>query len=120
MTADNNSINRRKHIRFPLNGCTLFADLKIARIVDISHGGMAFYYADRSEWPKNTCQNGTLNYGNESFTLDLPIETISDIEMPNNYSDGSMTVRRRSVRFAQLTEAQKEQLDRVINSAATP
>ncbi|MDH3360184.1 MAG: PilZ domain-containing protein [Desulfobulbaceae bacterium] len=119
MKLEDQLANRRKHIRFPLNYCTLTADLKIARIVDISHGGMSFYYADREAWPKNACQQGTLKYREKSFAIDLPIETVSDIEMPNNYTNGSMTVRRRSVRFGELTETQIEQLDKVISTASS-
>jgi len=117
MTQNKDEHNRRKHIRFPLNGCTLISDLKIGRIVDISHGGMAFYYADRKAWPKTSCQTGTLKYKNESLALNLPIETVSDVELPNNYSDGSMTVRRRSVQFGKLTADQKSQIDKVIDVA---
>lgn len=119
MTANIQPDNRRKYVRFPINGCTLFNELKIGRVVDISHGGMSFYYADRTAWPETSCQTGTIRIRDKSLAIDLPLETISDIELPHNYSDGSMTVRRRSVKFGQLTNDQIEQINEVINLATS-
>ena len=114
MTSTDQKVTRRRHPRFSLKGCTFIADQKIGRIVNVSQGGMAFYYADREPWPHNAAQAGSLHCQDNLVVLNLPIETISDIELPHNYSDGSMTVRRRSVRFGQLTPPQQEQLDKLI------
>lgn len=111
--------NRREHPRFSPKGCIFVADQKIGRIVNISNGGMAFYYADREAWPQTVAQTGTLQCQNEHAILNLPMETISDIELPNNYAEGAITVRRRSVRFGQLTTPQREQINNLIKMAGS-
>ena len=120
MFNDNQRSDRRRHPRFSPKDCTFVADLKIGMVVDVSRGGMAFYYADRKPWPKSVPQTGTLQHKkNGHFICNLPMETISDTRLPGTLTVGAMAIHRRSIRFGRLTTAQKEQLDKLIAMAAT-
>ncbi len=118
MSNKTQTAERRKDPRYRTQGCIFVAGLRIGRIVDISRGGMAFYYADRSPWPQTLTTNGSVRCMNEFVIPNLPTKTISDSEMPHNFSKGAMTVRRRSVCFGELTPTQLAMLDKLIAIAA--
>ncbi len=119
MQSNEQNINRRKHPRFSLKNSIFVTGLKIGRLVDISHGGMAFHYADHQEWPEELSEKSTLQYNNEDLLQDIAIKTVSDTELPNSFKNGSIIVRRRSVCFQQLTPEHVDQLNKLID-IATP
>ncbi|MDH4322149.1 MAG: PilZ domain-containing protein [Desulfobulbaceae bacterium] len=118
MSNNTQMAERRKHPRYATQGCIFVAGLKIGRLIDISRGGMAFYYADRKPWPQTILPRGSVRCTHEFMIPDLPTKIISDKEMPHNFKKGAMTVRRRSVSFGELTATQLALLDRLIAIAA--
>ena len=114
-TSKQSFTDRRKHPRIKIHNCMLDSNLKFGRIIDISASGMSFYYADRQPWPDKKTSRGTLCLETVRPIRNLPVHTVADFELPNNYLPGSMTVRRRSVRFGQLSHMQKEKLAELLN-----
>lgn len=111
--------NRRKHPRFSPRHCTFIAGNRVGKVIDVSRGGMSFYYADRGPWTRDTPRTGSVQSKKNGLLLcDLPLETISDLELPNNFGAGAMAIHRRSIRFGSLTSAQNQQLERFIAMAA--
>ena len=87
---------------------------KLGQIIDISMGGLAFKYIDTSSddiqdkrLPDETIFLSSMGY----YVGDLPFKTISDYEVTNAPSFSSMKVRKRHVRFADLSFKQLFDLD---------
>ncbi len=88
---------------------------KLGQIIDISMGGLSFKYIDTSNGPQ---KNDPL-MGDEAIFLssmgyyvgDLPFNTVSDYEVTNAPSFSSMKVRKRHLRFTDLTFKQLFDLD---------
>ncbi len=88
---------------------------KLGQIIDISMGGLSFKYIDTSNGSK---KNDPL-MGEEAIFLssmgyyvgDLPFNTVSDYEVTNAPSFSSMKVRKRHLRFSDLTFKQLFDLD---------
>lgn len=111
--------DRRKHPRFSPKGCTLAADLRVGVVIDVSRGGMSFYYADRKPWPKSEPQTGTLHCkAHDQLIHDIAMATVSDLKLPNISTAGTLALHRRSVCFGQLSSAQNEQLADLLALAA--
>lgn len=119
MLHDYHTHERRKHPRVAIQGCTFAADLKIGVIIDISLGGLAFYYADHKPWLRAVPPKGTVQCKENGFLIrNMPIKTVSDQPLANNFKEGAITLHRRSVRFEQLTSAQHAMLAQLIATAA--
>lgn len=87
---------------------------KLGQIIDVSMGGLSFKYIDTSG---DQAGNGQLQ--DESIFLssmgyyvgDLPFKTVSDYEVTNAPSFSSMKVRKRHVKFSDLSFKQLFDLD---------
>lgn len=119
MTNRNSGGDRREFPRFRSKGCMFAAQAKFGRVVDLSLGGAAIYYADREAWSTTAFAKGTFHFGDSCTIEDLPMQTVADHEFLTYYAPGSMTVRRRSIRFDKLTPEQKRQLAHFIAIAAS-
>lgn len=85
--------------------------IKLGRIVDISSSGLAFFYESWEEWPQDAHKLDIL-FGEKGFYIDkLAIETISDVSVPNESPFMATKIRRRGVKFAEMTPEQRAQLD---------
>ncbi len=88
---------------------------KLGQIIDISMGGLSFKYIDTS----NGSEKNDPLMGEEAIFLssmgyyvgDLPFNTVSDYEVTNAPSFSSMKVRKRHLRFTDLTFKQLFDLD---------
>jgi len=87
---------------------------KLGQIIDVSMGGLAFKYIDTSSddaaghiQSEETIFLSSMGY----YVGDLPFETISDYEVTNAPSFSSMKVRKRHVRFTDLSFKQLFDLD---------
>lgn len=107
--------NRRTHPRAKIHNCMLDAGLKFGMLIDISTSGMAFYYADSQSWPNRETFRGTLCPEADRPIRNLPVQTVSDFALPSNSMPGSITVRRRSVRFGTLSYMQQKKLTDLIS-----
>ncbi|MDH4322148.1 MAG: hypothetical protein OEV73_11715 [Desulfobulbaceae bacterium] len=110
-TSHNTSPDRRKDPRIAVKNCILDLNQKFGRIIDISASGLSFYYADRQPWPEYLeTTRGTLCPETIRPIRNLPVQTVSDFALPNKFPPGSITVRRRSIRFGELSYMQREKL----------
>ncbi len=111
---------RRKHQRFQAEDGAMvtlrrYASL-VGRIIDISKGGLAFRYMDTDERPRGSFQLDIL-VERAGFLLEkVPAKTISDLELPKEFSYSPTTMRRQGVQFGDLTENQKSKLESFIRN----
>jgi len=122
------AIERRKDKRFRTeDGCLAImwpASSKTGHIVDIGLGGLAFRYVARSKPVGFTSELESeiemISTRTDFSSGLLPVENVCDIEIERIFSDlipGQL--RRRSVKFKQLNEGQKLQLERFIENHTT-
>ncbi len=110
---------QRKEKRFRTKSRTL-ARVSVApdllfHIVDISRGGLAFRYLGDTELSDRLGEVDILF--DDKFTLGkLAVHPVSD--SPIEY--GYIPMRRRSVRFAELTPWQKAELDHFLMNCTAP
>ena len=87
---------------------------KLGQIIDISMGGLCFKYIDtanKSDEPGKKNEESIFLSSMGYYVGDLPFQTIADYEMPNTPSFSSMKVRKRHVKFTDLTFKQLFDLD---------
>ena len=110
---------QRKDKRYKTQGRTLAristAPDYLFHIVDISCGGFAFRYLGDNELENVPAELEILI--DDKFTLGkLPVQPVSD--RPIDY--GYIPMRRRSMRFAELTSWQKAELDHFLMNFTAP
>jgi hypothetical protein len=87
---------------------------KIGQIIDISMGGLCFKYINtenKSEEPVNRNQESIFLSSMGYYVGDLPFQTVADYEITDAPSFSSMEVRKRHVKFTDLTFKQLFDLD---------
>lgn len=87
---------------------------KLGQIIDISMGGLSFKYIDTSSETEDdrTVREEALFLSSMGYYVgDLPFKTVSDYEVTNAPSFSSMKVRKRHVKFTDLTFKQLFDLD---------
>lgn len=87
---------------------------KIGQIIDISMGGLCFKYIhteNKSEEPVNRNEESIFLSSMGYYVGDLPFQTIADYEITDRPSFSSMKVRKRHVKFTDLTFKQLFDLD---------
>lgn len=92
-------------------------------IVDISKNGLAFFYLEGENWPASMDKKYYL-FGENFHVDDITVEMVDDIEVdPDSHplcetlarrSSGPCSVRRRGLRFCDLSEKQQEKLNAFI------
>ena len=112
MKTETRQPERRKFKRFNIKKNVFATDAdRVGQIIDLSMGGLAFRYPEL-EKPFMESQKLDIFVKDSNFFLpNLSIMTVSDNKVVN-HSDYPMTlVRRRSVKFQELTLEQKFQLE---------
>ena len=87
---------------------------KLGQIIDISMGGLSFKYIDTSNDDKeenNIPEESVFLSSMGYYVGDLPFQVISDYEVTNTPSFSSMKVRKRHVKFTDLSFKQLFDLD---------
>lgn len=119
MVGRKRSVERRKNKRYKANEGAYAAisphSSKLGQIIDISMGGLAFKYIDthnegdsaESSVPEESIFLSSMGY----YVGDLPFETVSDYEITNAPSFSSMKIRKRHIRFTDLSFKQLFDLD---------
>ena len=87
----------------------------VTSLIDISMDGLSFEYAPEDE--DQPCRG----YGLDVFFADdnlydfylqnVPFETISEIELKNDFPKSAIKIKRLSVKFGKLSSTQKSQLE---------
>ncbi len=87
---------------------------KLGQIIDISMGGLSFKYIDTStdeKAPDRISEDAIFLSSMGYYVGDLPFRTVSDYEVTNAPSFSSMKVRKRHLKFTDLTFKQLFDLD---------
>ncbi len=118
MVGRKRTIERRKNKRYKAVEGAYAAispnSHKLGQIIDVSMGGLSFKYIDTSgEQPENNrLPEETIFLSSMGYYVgDLPFKTVSDYEVTNAPSFSSMKVRKRHVKFSDLSFKQLFDLD---------
>ncbi len=111
------NVERRKHKRFRVQK-RIFVGVgphftKVGRLRNLSTDGFSFRYVG-SRTPSGGSYIDIFTLQGGLFFTSLPIKIVSDIEEGEKASPGSITIRRCSVKFEELTSRQKTDLERFI------
>ena len=105
---------RRGHPRYQIPKLVIAVPQKsrsqVARIVNVSKGGMAVRYVDQKDWLGEAKEIDILVNSN-FFMTDIPIENIRDFKVSNQVSLSVMQERQCCLQFGALSPAQKSLLD---------
>lgn len=106
--------DRRKDKRYGIIGQAAFVINanwpEKGELVDISKGGFAFQYVSDTPWP-DCSAGGVMVFGSHDSCLsNVHAEVVADQVVPCCHGN-SMIVRRRSLKFADLTEHQQFMLE---------
>ncbi len=109
MFQKKNINERRKYQRFFIKGGAYIAlqpnCKRLDPIIDISMGGIAYYYVDTENKPLKNVK-ATIVLPDSKFSIsDLPAKTVSDYEISNE-NDLDIPLRRRSIKFDKLSGSQ--------------
>lgn len=108
---------RREHQRYRVKEDALVISPEVVgQITDISLGGMAFRYADKTN-SSQLSEELDMFLSNDDFYLDsVPFTTVSDRTLLTVSPYSSMAMRHCGVQFGQLSPSQKSQLEQFIES----
>ncbi len=108
---------RRKHQRYQVSNLIIAVPQKshsqVARIVNISKGGMAVRYVDQEDWLGEAGEIDIL-VNSDFFMTSIPIEGIRDLKVNNQVSFSIIRERQCCLQFGPLSPAQEQLLDELI------
>jgi len=94
-------------------------------IVDISKGGLAFFYHEKEGWPYDSTERYHL-FGDQYNVENVPListydEEVTDTEHPvykllSEQKDDSVKIRRRGVRFGDLSTEQEVVIEEIFTA----
>lgn len=117
MPSDIHQSERRIHDRFEVKDLAIAVPRKtaskVARIVNISKGGMAVRYLDQSDWLGKAAAIDILVNSN-FFMTDIPIATVFDFKVHNQVSFSIINERQCCLQFGSLSPQQELLLDEFI------
>ena len=123
MVGRKRTIERRKNKRYKAVEGAYAAispnSKKIGQIINISMGGLCFKYINTendSEEPVNRNQESIFLSSMGYYVGDLPFQTIADYEITDTPSFSSMKVRKRHVKFTDLSFKQLFDLDNYLKN----
>ena len=114
MASDINQQERRKDARFQVKNLAIAlpkrSSSNVARIANISRGGMAVRYLDQNDWLGDADTVDILV--NSTFCMtNIPIAKVRDFKVDNQYSFSILSERQCCLQFGSLTPDQQLQLD---------
>jgi len=89
---------------------------KMGQIIDISKGGLAFWYIHEEENSGEAFKLAITYAENAFYSNKIKFETISDFEVANGDQLNTFTIRRQGLKFKELTLKQISVLDRIIRN----
>ena len=108
---------RRKHQRYQVPNLVITVPQKshsqVARIVNISKGGMAVRYVDQKDWLGNANEIDIL-VNSDFFMTSIPIESIRDFKVDNQTSFSIIQERQCCLQFSRLSPAQEQLLEELM------
>ena len=111
MEAITEIAERRTHKRFPAKERALIYIMSdsygmLYHIIEISNGGLSFRYLGEDVLINGSSELSIVIEDNYYMT-EIPVKTVSDTQLVNGY----IPLRRRGVRFGELSPMQKSQLN---------
>ena len=114
MEYDSPQAERRKHQRYQVSDLTIAipknSHSQVARIVNISKGGMAVRYMDQKDWLGEAKEIDILVNSNLLISS-IPIEAIKDFKLNDQNSFSIIQERQCCLQFGSLSPAQESLLD---------
>lgn len=108
---------RRKHERLKVKNLAIAVPNNpashVARIVNISKGGMAVRYLDQSDWLENADAIDILVNG-DFFMTGIPIKNIFDFKVKDHVSFSIIIERQCCLQFNSLSPEQESRLNEFI------
>ena len=108
------TVERRKHRRFQVKDkCFTVINpdpVKLVPIIDISLGGLGFYYNDNQDWLKKASKLEIMAADCSFYMEKLPYEVVSSSRAFPNLSTSLLDGRRYGLRFGHLQPNQKSQI----------
>lgn len=92
---------------------------KLGQIIDVSAGGLAFRYMAGETSAVHSAEMDIFAGSNGFHLPGIPFETVSDLETGRDIPFTSIAMRRRSVKFGELTESQASELRHFIRNYTT-
>ncbi len=103
---------RREYKRFKIKENVFAADSdRMGQIVDLSMGGFSFRYPELQKQPVESQKMDIFVKDNSFFLQNLPITIVSDRKVVDDIDYPMPLLRRRGVKFQELTSEQKFQLE---------
>jgi hypothetical protein len=120
MTSSKQTVERRRDERFPapqgLFAALTGRHLKLGTIIDINTIGLALRYVDREKLLGGTYWMDIYMSGSHFHLGQIPVETISDLELVHGRPYWPIAIRRCGVQFEKLTPTQKSKLQSLIQN----
>jgi hypothetical protein len=124
MAKSRNNVERRRHKRFPIRhgGIALVtppgpSSTVVGHILDISLSGLSFRYVSDEGLSRSASEVTIASAENQFYLRRLPIQTVSDFEIAK-MPFGTMSPRRHSLKFRELSDGQTSQLEDFITQYA--
>ncbi|MBU4235643.1 MAG: hypothetical protein KKB91_04035 [Proteobacteria bacterium] len=129
MTTEQTDQNKRKYVRYniELGSFAVFRhDLSVlpGLIVDISKGGLAFFYHEDEDWPQDSSELFYL-FGDKYNVENVSLITTYDAEVTDTnhpiykviaqQKTGPIKIRRRGVEFGLLSREQEKAVEALTN-----
>lgn len=120
VSANLKIVDRRKQKRFraPDGAFTILWQephlTLLGKILDIGRGGFSFRYLGGKQQMLTPSEVEIVLHTHNFHLQNIPVKTISNVEVEDKMGNGSKTTRRCSVRFAGLSEEQKFELEHFI------
>jgi len=109
------TVERRLHARYKvIDVSAVVGERKLGQIIDMSLGGLSFRYIDNGPEERGKIDLGILFGTNGHYLEKLPTEVVSDSILSQASPSHPMVIRKRSLKFLDLTDKQREQLDNFI------
>ncbi len=110
------SKERRRHPRYKmLEVAAVVGERRLAHILDMSIGGVAFSYIQMRIEDDESIDLGIIFGPDGRYLQKLPAEIVSDTVLSHGPPHHPVIIRRRSMRFTDLSGEQKEQLAEFIS-----
>jgi hypothetical protein len=117
MSSDSHQSERRKHNRFEVRNLAIAVPNKpssqVARIVNISKGGLSVRYLEQTNWLGNADAIDILVNSNFLMT-NIPIISVNDFKVENHISFSIISERQCCLQFGPLSPEQELLLDKFI------
>jgi hypothetical protein len=105
------AVERRLHARYKvIDVSAVVGERKLGQIIDMSLGGLSFRYIENGPEEGGRIDLGILFGTNGHYLEKLPTEVVSDTVLSQGSPSHPMAIRKRSLKFLNLTDKQREQL----------